>query len=63
MIKFKVNKTSNAEYPYNVQVLKVYRGREVYSGEGRFCHDMKEVKEYMEYRRNGLLLNESEMMG
>ena len=43
---FKIIKTDNKDYPFNVQRWTKSGNRFFYAGIGRFCRDLKEVKEY-----------------
>ena len=42
-ISYRITKTENSEYPYNVQVL----ADGTYCGNGRFCRSLDEAMEYI----------------
>ena len=43
---FKIFKTENKDYPFNVQRWTKSRGCFYYSGVGLYCRDLTEVKAY-----------------
>jgi len=44
--KFKIIKTDDTAYKYNVQIWYKYKNNYYYNGQGKFCKTLKEVKEY-----------------
>lgn len=50
--KFKIIKTNDTPYKYNVQIWYKYDNNYFYNGFGKFCKTLKEIKEYKkEYKQ------------